>query len=120
MAINLIYVDGTLNSKGANELASACIITSDDLKTESRPGEDAVTSTEHISSEKSDIDSVGQEIATSMMTVLLPRALPLLKKDTRKKKSTLNPSGISVYKKRSTYKSSNTKLFVDVTSSGNV
>lgn len=103
-----------------NELTAACLITSDDSKTESRLGEDAVTSTEHISSEMSDFDSVGQEITTSMMTVLLPRALPLLKKDTRKKKTTVKPSGISVYEKRSTYKSSKTSILADVTSTGNL
>ncbi|KAK1389841.1 hypothetical protein POM88_018019 [Heracleum sosnowskyi] len=112
-----IELDGTLNSNGVNELTAACLITSVDSKTESRLGEDAVTSTEHISSEKSGIDLVGQEITTSMMMVLLPRALPLLKKDTRQKKTTMNPSGISVYKKRSTYKSSNTSISADVTSS---
>ncbi|KAL8120980.1 uncharacterized protein LOC141724995 isoform X2 [Apium graveolens] len=111
-----IELDGTLNSKGMNELTAACLISSDNSKIESRLGEDAVTSTEQISSEKSD-DLVGQEITTSMMTVLLPRALPLLKKDTRKKKTTVNPSGISVYEKRSTYKGSKTSIFVDVTSS---
>ncbi|KAK1413720.1 hypothetical protein QVD17_35498 [Tagetes erecta] len=37
-------------------------------------------------SEKSDSDPVGQEISDSMMAVLLPRALPLLKTFSRKKK----------------------------------
>lgn len=102
-----------------NDLAAACIITPDDSKTQSCLGEETVTSTENVCSEKSDTDSVGQEITTSMMTVLLPRALPLLKKDTRKKKTTLNTSGISVYKKRSKYKSSKTNLVPELTS-GNV
>lgn len=38
------------------------------------------------SSEKSEFDSVGQETAKSMMKVLLPQALPLLKKVSKKKK----------------------------------
>uniref|UniRef100_A0A164STK5 Uncharacterized protein n=1 Tax=Daucus carota subsp. sativus TaxID=79200 RepID=A0A164STK5_DAUCS len=116
LAIDLLYVDGTLNSKGVNDLAAACLITPDDSKTQSCLGEETVTSTENVCSEKSGTDSVGQEITTSMMTVLLPRALPLLKKDTRKKKTTLNTSGISVYKKRSKYKSSKTNLVPEVTS----
>ncbi|XP_017216175.1 uncharacterized protein LOC108193855 isoform X1 [Daucus carota subsp. sativus] len=111
-----VELDGTLNSKGVNDLAAACLITPDDSKTQSCLGEETVTSTENVCSEKSGTDSVGQEITTSMMTVLLPRALPLLKKDTRKKKTTLNTSGISVYKKRSKYKSSKTNLVPEVTS----
>lgn len=42
-------------------------------------------------SEKSDFDSVGQEMAKSMMTVLLPQAVPLLKESSKKKKETFSP-----------------------------
>ncbi|KAI3731524.1 hypothetical protein L1987_62712 [Smallanthus sonchifolius] len=41
-------------------------------------------------SEKSDSDPAGQEISNSMMAVLLPRALPLLKTFSRKKKKNLD------------------------------
>ncbi|XP_077217044.1 DNA binding protein isoform X2 [Tasmannia lanceolata] len=43
--------------------------------------------TSNESSQKSECDSVGQELLKSMMTVLLPRALPLLKKTSKKKKA---------------------------------
>ncbi|KAL3511024.1 hypothetical protein ACH5RR_030425 [Cinchona calisaya] len=55
------------------------------------------TSNSNASSEKGDSDSVGQEIAKSMMTVLLPRALPLLKTFSRKKKKNVKPSEMSTH-----------------------
>ncbi|XP_048232822.1 uncharacterized protein LOC8264610 isoform X2 [Ricinus communis] len=54
--------------------------------------EEAGTSNSNVGSEKSDFDSVGQDIAKSMMTVLLPQAVPLLKKTSRKKKKTISSS----------------------------
>ncbi|EEF50725.1 conserved hypothetical protein [Ricinus communis] len=54
--------------------------------------EEAGISNSNVGSEKSDFDSVGQDIAKSMMTVLLPQAVPLLKKTSRKKKKTINSS----------------------------
>ncbi|KAL3631254.1 hypothetical protein CASFOL_024238 [Castilleja foliolosa] len=42
-------------------------------------------------------DSFGQEIAKSMMTFLLPRAVPLLKTFTRKKKKTQKSSNLSTH-----------------------
>ncbi|KAL0430010.1 UNVERIFIED_CONTAM: hypothetical protein Sradi_0627000 [Sesamum radiatum] len=56
------------------------------LATDSLPEDEKGTSVYNPSSEKSDTDSVGQEIAKSMMTVLLPRAVPLLKTFTRRKR----------------------------------
>lgn len=51
----------------------------------------------HMTYDKNGIDSVGQEVAQSMMTVLLPQALPLLKNpSTKKHKTTINPSSISI------------------------
>ncbi|KAL3731599.1 hypothetical protein ACJRO7_028478 [Eucalyptus globulus] len=41
----------------------------------------------NFSSENSDLDSVGQDVAKSMMTVLLPQALPLLKFSRKKSKA---------------------------------
>lgn len=55
------------------------------------------TSNSNGSSEKGDLDSVGQEIAKSMMTVLLPRALPLLKTFSRKKRKNAKPSIMSTH-----------------------
>ncbi|XP_043716398.1 uncharacterized protein LOC122664583 [Telopea speciosissima] len=55
---------------------------------------DMDTSSLNISSQKSDYDSVGQELTKSMMTVLLPRALPLLKKIPMGKRSPIQSSKI--------------------------
>lgn len=69
-----------------HELAAAAHTDpTEDFLIESRPVE---LDTNHSggNSEKSELDSVGQEIATSMMTVLLPQALPLLKKVSKKNK----------------------------------
>ncbi|KAK1273367.1 hypothetical protein QJS04_geneDACA021453 [Acorus gramineus] len=44
-------------------------------------------SSQNASSEKTDSDSPGQDLARSMMTVLLPQALPLLKKTYKRKKA---------------------------------
>ncbi|XP_073145770.1 uncharacterized protein [Henckelia pumila] len=53
---------------------------------DSLPEEEIGTSKSYSSSEKCDTDSVGEDLTKSMMTVLLPQALPLLKAFTRKKK----------------------------------
>ncbi|KAL7163734.1 hypothetical protein ACSBR2_039788 [Camellia fascicularis] len=71
----------------------------------------------NASSEKSDFDSVGQEITNSMMTVLLPRALPLLKTFSRKQKKIMNPSEISPCREQSQKENNKTDHHVDVASS---
>lgn len=48
--------------------------------------EDCLSSGSYLSSEKSDLESAEKEVAKSMMTFLLPQAIPLLKKTHRKKK----------------------------------
>ncbi|KAK6157819.1 hypothetical protein DH2020_012067 [Rehmannia glutinosa] len=68
------------------------------LVTDSFPEDEIGTSANNTSSEKCHIDSVGQEIAKSMMTVLLPRAIPLLKTFTRKKKKTEKPSNFPTHR----------------------
>ncbi|KAJ0037653.1 hypothetical protein Pint_23475 [Pistacia integerrima] len=62
------------------------------LVTDSHAKEEMNTFNSTASSGKSDSDSIGQEIATAMMTVLLPQAIPLLNKVSRKKKATLKAS----------------------------
>ncbi|KAK4430102.1 hypothetical protein Salat_1310900 [Sesamum alatum] len=64
------------------------------LATGSLPEDEKGTSVHNTNSEKCDTDSVGEEIAKSMMTVLLPRAVPLLKTFTRKKRKGANTSKI--------------------------
>lgn len=80
MQMHLTVKDATGNDVTRSEV----------LVTESSPDE-AGRSVYISSAEKMDSDSVGQEIAPSMMTVLLPRALPLLKTFSRRKKKIAKP-----------------------------
>ncbi|CAH1417045.1 unnamed protein product [Lactuca virosa] len=70
------------------KLNAAQILVSEKCVTESQAKDEMVIGTGIGSdnSYKSDSDSVGHEITNSMMTLLLPRALPLLKTYSRKKK----------------------------------
>ncbi|KAG6764005.1 hypothetical protein POTOM_031457 [Populus tomentosa] len=89
--------DNITNSAQATHDTSACsvreellvteAITSQGLITESHPEEVIGTPNSNGNSERSDFDSAGQDIAKSMMTVLLPQAIPLLKNKSRKKKT---------------------------------
>lgn len=66
--------------------------TSQALMTESNPEDEEMSAgSSNLSSEKVDSDSCAPEIANSMMTVLLPRALPLLKTFSRRKRNKLKP-----------------------------
>ncbi|XP_044489850.1 uncharacterized protein LOC123214163 isoform X2 [Mangifera indica] len=62
------------------------------LVTDSHPKEEIDTFNSTANPGKSDSDSIGQEIATAMMTVLLPQAIPLLNKKSSKKKATIKAS----------------------------
>ncbi|GMI99857.1 hypothetical protein like AT1G26330 [Hibiscus trionum] len=68
------------------ELTAADVVISDVMVTESHQEKEIGTSNSNAGSEKSDFDSVGQEMTKLMMTVLLPQAVPLLKKSSKKKK----------------------------------
>ncbi|KAE8724597.1 Histone-lysine N-methyltransferase ATX1, putative isoform 2 [Hibiscus syriacus] len=72
------------------ELTAADVVISDGFMTESHQEEEIGTSNSNTGSEKSDFDSVGQEMTKLMMTVLLPQAVPLLKRFSKKKKETFN------------------------------
>ncbi|KAK2975934.1 hypothetical protein RJ640_008034 [Escallonia rubra] len=74
------------------ELIAAHTVMSENLGTESYPEDEMATSTQNVNSDKRDCDSVGHEIAKSMIKVLLPRALPLLKTFSKKKKAATNLS----------------------------
>ncbi|KAL6528019.1 hypothetical protein OROHE_014969 [Orobanche hederae] len=62
------------------------------LATDSLPEDETCSPANNTSSENCHTDSVGQGLAKSMMTLLLPRAVPLLKTFTRKKKKTEKPT----------------------------
>uniref|UniRef100_A0A2C9WH72 FYR C-terminal domain-containing protein n=1 Tax=Manihot esculenta TaxID=3983 RepID=A0A2C9WH72_MANES len=74
------------------ELMTADVIVSEALVNKSHSEEEMAPYDANMNSEKSDFDSVSQDIAKSMMTLLLPHAIPLLKKTRRKKKKTVMPS----------------------------
>ncbi|XP_024018311.1 uncharacterized protein LOC21409112 [Morus notabilis] len=76
------------------ESTAADMIISEGLVSETDPEEERGTSNSNGSSQKSDFDSVGQETAKSMMSFLLPQAVPLLKKSSRKKKAAVSSSEI--------------------------
>lgn len=88
----------SIQDEGANsmkeELSAADMVISKDVATGSLL-EEVGTSNSSGSSEKGNFDSVGQETAKSMMTFLLPQAVPLLKKASKKKKGSASPSEIS-------------------------
>lgn len=64
------------------------------LLTDSLPEDEIVKASCYSNSEKCDTESVGDEIAWPMMEILLPRAVPLLKTFSRKKKKSKNSSNI--------------------------
>ncbi|XP_062111488.1 uncharacterized protein LOC133822987 isoform X2 [Humulus lupulus] len=74
-----LYAPDTLDL--VQEIIAADMVISEGLASEPNPEEELGTS----NSGKSDNDSVGQETAKSMMKFLLPQAIPLLKKSSRKK-----------------------------------
>ncbi|XP_040962912.1 uncharacterized protein [Gossypium hirsutum] len=76
------------------ELITTNMVNSDGLVTESHQEEEIGTSNSNTGSEKSEFDSVGQEMAKLMMTVLLPQAVPLLKESSKKKKETISPCNV--------------------------
>lgn len=71
------------------ELIALDMVISEGLVAESNL-EEVGASNSSGSQEKSDFDSVGQE----MMTFLLPQAIPLLRKASRKKKPSVSPSDV--------------------------
>ncbi|KAL9149122.1 hypothetical protein ABFS82_12G090300 [Erythranthe guttata] len=79
--VNLIVKDAIVNDVGESEV----------LVPDSLPEDEIGISPCNTGSEKCDADSVSQELANSMMTLLLPRAVPLLKTFTRKKKKSAKP-----------------------------
>lgn len=60
--------------------------------TDSLPEDEMGTSACNTNSETCDTDSVDQDISKSMLAILLPQAVPLLKTFSRKKRKSANPS----------------------------
>ncbi|KAH0668456.1 hypothetical protein KY289_022949 [Solanum tuberosum] len=78
-------------------VAAASTIVPDSLIIDSQPESEMGTSSLEVNSQKSESDSAGHEIAKSMMTFLLPRALPLIRTYTRKKKNDTKSPEISIH-----------------------
>ncbi|KAL3336573.1 hypothetical protein AABB24_029297 [Solanum stoloniferum] len=81
---------------------------------DSRPESEMGTSSLEVNSQKSESDSAGHEIANSMMTFLLPRALPLIRTYTRKKKNDTKSPEISIHNSQNENKKIG--LYLDSTS----
>ncbi|XP_065860602.1 uncharacterized protein [Euphorbia lathyris] len=77
---------------GIKEVILTNAVVSDDLVNKSHPEEETGTSNWNVNSERSDFDSIGQDITKSMMTFLLPQAIPLLKKTSSKKTKAISSS----------------------------
>lgn len=86
----------------------------DSLIIYSHPESEMDTSRLEVNSQKSESDSAGHEIANSMMTFLLPRALPLLRTYTRKKKNGIKAAEVSIHNSQDENKM--TDLCLDSTS----
>ncbi|CAL0330840.1 unnamed protein product [Lupinus luteus] len=71
---------------------TACGITSRDLL---NPEHEVFNSNLSPSSDKGDCDSSGQDVANSMISLLLPQAVPLLRNVSMNKKSIINPADMS-------------------------
>lgn len=71
--------DDDANSEQKEELTFANIVVGEGLLAEPN-AEDLANSTLNLTSKNNDSDSADQETAKSMMSYLLPRAIPLLKK----------------------------------------
>ncbi|KAH6797846.1 hypothetical protein C2S52_022400 [Perilla frutescens var. hirtella] len=78
-----VHVNSTEKDEIINDVEKSEVLAADSL-----PEDEMVKDSYNTNSEKCDTDSVGDEIAKSMMTVLLPRAVPLIKTFSRKKKKT--------------------------------
>ncbi|KAI3953689.1 hypothetical protein MKW98_017513 [Papaver atlanticum] len=89
------YKEKSCNYK--NELVEANKVGCEELVMDMHSEQHSEPSISYASSEKSEHDSVGQEPANSMMTLLLPQVLPLLKKTPRNKQPAPHNSGIALF-----------------------
>lgn len=82
--------------------------------------EEICSSNSNGSSEKNEYDSVGQETAKSMMTFLLPQAVPLLKKASGKEKALVSTSKNLSCMVKSQNENNEARCLLDVPSPGTV
>ncbi|KAL6192894.1 hypothetical protein ACLB2K_033980 [Fragaria x ananassa] len=90
--LDFTQVKNADSSPTVQDRSALDVVIAERLLTESHPEEEMATNKSDTSSQNIDFDSVGQEMAKSMMTFLLPQAIPLLSKRSRKKKGTGSPS----------------------------
>ncbi|KAI3867403.1 hypothetical protein MKX03_036530 [Papaver bracteatum] len=89
------YKEKSCNYK--NELLEANKVGCEELVMDMHSEQHSEPSLSYASFEKSEHDSVGQEPANSMMTLLLPQVLPLLKQTPRNKQPAPPNSGVSLF-----------------------
>ncbi|KAI4357999.1 hypothetical protein L6164_001908 [Bauhinia variegata] len=92
--------DSAPSSLGKNAYNQEAHETAPGGLSEARQGENLLSSNPNPSPEKSGFDSVSEDVAKSMMTLLLPQAIPLLKNSSSIKKfnissSEMLPSGVT-------------------------
>lgn len=90
--------------------ATVSIAVPDSLIIDSHPESEMGTSRSEVNSQKSESDSAGHEIANSMMTFLLPQALPLLRTYSRKKKNDIKSPEMSIHNSQDKTKKINLHL----------
>ncbi|GLT36955.1 hypothetical protein SLA2020_113000 [Shorea laevis] len=106
------------SSQGIKEdLTAADKVISDGLVTESNEEKEIDKSNSITSFEKSDFDSVGLEVAKSMMAILLPQAIPFLEEASRRKKEMVRPSRVSPCAMNSEHDDVEHRMKVDTLSS---
>uniref|UniRef100_A0A6N2M7V0 FYR C-terminal domain-containing protein n=1 Tax=Salix viminalis TaxID=40686 RepID=A0A6N2M7V0_SALVM len=93
-------------------------ITSQGLITESHTEEVIGTPHSNGNSERSDFDSAGHDIAKSMMTFLLPQAIPLLQNKSGKKKKTISYSEVVPNTPKPRENNDENRQFVEIQSPG--
>ncbi|XP_050373318.1 uncharacterized protein LOC126790971 isoform X3 [Argentina anserina] len=92
--LDFTQVNNAGSSSTIQDRSALDVVIADGLLTESHPEDEMPNNKSNTSSQNFDFDSVGQEMAKSMMTFLLPQAIPLLNKHSRKKKGSGSPSKV--------------------------
>lgn len=90
---SLLLAADSLNFNSTNvkdEISAPDTVIPNVLRADSHTNELGIPSS-NVSSAKSEFETFDQEVAKSMMTVLLPRALPLLKTFSRRKVNSVKP-----------------------------
>lgn len=95
---------------------NGCEVTSEDLLNTEH--EEVLKCNSNLGSEESDFESAGQDVAKSMMSLLLPQAVPLLRNASTDKEFTIIPSDMLPSRLNSMEKQIEVGYVLDVPASG--